>query len=284
MKILKGITWGLMAFSIVAMTACQKNQTPLHDNNGEVVIGCDSGFSVDTKATAVTSVPGTLYWGASTGSAGSESAKWGCSGATVYSGSIYTGKYQTLSPTTYNYYVANQAFSVGSSTTMSVQDNSVDVVAGRVSSNSASPSVTLGHIFARTGSLTCYTQSGYSISGVSWTIRGISSVNGTAGTYNLTSGTWTSASAGLGETGISSSSDFYLIPGVYQIKVTYTLSLGEYSQTFVKYGDVTLVQGKVNNISCTAIGGNAAEVVFTTSITAWQENNRTFTWTGDRPY
>ena len=274
-----------MAFSIVAMTACQKNQTPLHDNNGEVVIGCDSGFSVDTKATAVTSVPGTLYWGASTGSAGSESAKWGCSGATVYSGSIYTGKYQTLSPTTYNYYVASQAFSVGSSATMTVANNNTDVIAGRVTTSSASPSVTLGHIFARTGTLTCYTQSGYSIDSISWSIVGKSSVNGTAGTYSLSSGGWTASSATLGEVGISSSSDYYLIPGVYTIKVSYRLSVGaEYSQWFTKYGDVTLVQGKINNISCTAIGGDATTITFNVSIQNWSATSTTFTWNGDRPY
>ena len=244
---------------------------------GEIVIGVGEDFSaeVSTKATAITSVPSTLYWGATTGTS-SESSKWAATSASVSSSKINTGHYQTASPTAYNYYVANQSFSVGATTSMTVANNNTDVIAGRTAaSSSLTPSVTLGHIFARTGTLTANAPSGYTISGVSWKIVGKSDINGTAGTYNMTSGAWSAASTKLSsETSLTSSSDMYLIPGTYTIKVTYTLSKGEWSSTATKSADVTLVQGKINNITGTVNNlGGASEIVLSLSVSDWTTNN-----------
>lgn len=243
----------------------------------EIVIGVGDGFSaeVDTKATAVTSVPSTLYWGATTGS-GTESSKWAAAPASVSSNKISTGHYQTATPSAYNYYVANQTFSVGASTTMTVANNNTDIVAGRTAGDSTpGPSVSLGHIFARTGTLTANAPSGYSISGVSWKIVGKGDINGTAGTYNMTSGTWSSASTKLtSETSLTSSSDMYLIPGSYTVKVTYTLSKGEWTSTATKSADVTLVQGSINNITGTVSDlGGASEITISLTVSEWTTNN-----------
>ena len=265
----------------VAAVSCSKPAELLSRQEasapGEIVIGVGEDFSaeVSTKATAITSVPSTLYWGATTGTS-SESSKWAASSASVSSSKINTGHYQTASPTAYNYYVANQSFSVGATTSMTVANNNTDVIAGRTaSSSSLTPSVTLGHIFARTGTLTANAPSGYTISGVSWKIVGKSDINGTAGTYNMTSGAWSAASTKLSsETSLTSSSDMYLIPGTYTIKVTYTLSKGEWSSTATKSADVTLVQGKINNISGTVNNlGGASEIVLSLSVSDWTTNN-----------
>ena len=265
----------------VAAVSCSKPAELLSRQEasapGEIVIGVGEDFSaeVSTKATAITSVPSTLYWGATTGTS-SESSKWAATSASVSSSKINTGHYQTASPTAYNYYVANQSFSVGATTSMTVANNNTDVIAGRTaSSSSLTPSVTLGHIFARTGTLTANAPSGYTISGVSWKIVGKSDINGTAGTYNMTSGSWSAASTKLSsETSLTSSSDMYLIPGTYTIKVTYTLSKGEWSSTATKSADVTLVQGKINNITGTVNNlGGASEIVLSLSVSEWTTNN-----------
>ena len=265
----------------VAAVSCSKPAELLSRQEasapGEIVIGVGEDFSaeVSTKATAITSVPSTLYWGATTGTS-SESSKWAATSASVSSSKINTGHYQTASPTAYNYYVANQSFSVGATTSMTVANNNTDVIAGRTaSSSSLTPSVTLGHIFARTGTLTANAPSGYTISGVSWKIVGKSDINGTAGTYNMTSGAWSAASTKLSsETSLTSSSDMYLIPGTYTIKVTYTLSKGEWSSTATKSADVTLVQGKINNITGTVNNlGGASEIVLSLSVSDWTTNN-----------
>ena len=241
--------------------------------SNEIVLQVDAGFEVNAKgdATALSSLPSSLFWGGSTGSSGSETQKWAATSQTVSSGQIHTGAYQTYTPTSYNYYVANQTFTVGTSATMTVAGNTVDIISGHTAaSNSTTPSITLGHIFARTGTLTMNTQEGYTISGISWTIVGKGDLQGTAGTYNMTSDSWTSASAKLTTaTAITGSSDKYLIPGTYTVACTYTLTKGDYTHTFTKSADVTLVQGKINHITGTASGGNAQEIVLTVTLTDW---------------
>ena len=268
----------------ILVGACQKVATlssaEQDDPLAEIFLVVDDDqITAETKTTAVTAVPSTLYWGATTGSGGSEATKWSSTSASVSSSKIYTGKYQTYSPTTYNYYVSNVNFTVGANTSMSAS-NTTDVVVGRTSTNSTTPSVELQHIFARTGSFTMNTQTGYSISNVSWKISGA----GTAGTYNLrtgagyTDGTGWSSLTALSETAITSSSDLYVVPGTYTIKCTYTLTKGDWSNTFTKSATVNLVGGKINNITGTASGGAATEIVITVSLAAWGSQNHTPTF------
>ena len=219
---------------------------------------------METKATPVTAIPSTLYWGMTQSNG---TVKQATVSKDVSSSQLATGFYQTLSPTTYIHYVGNASFTAGGA--MTVANNGTDIIVGKSSSSSATPSVVLNHIFARTGTFTCNTQSGYTISNVSWTIMSSGSVTGTAGTYDMASQSWTSRSSALAETAVSSGSDLFLLPGQYTVKVTYTLTKGDYVATFTKSGAVTLVAGKVNNISCTAVGGNATEIVIACSLTAW---------------
>lgn len=279
----KHFTFFVVLAVVSVFISCNKeDKVSVSSEPQEIILACEGDgmdMEVQTKATAITSVPATLYWGASTGSAGSETQKWAAASASTSSNQIKTGKYQTASPTAYNFYVANQSFSIAASaTTMTVANNNTDILSARVSSSSTAVTMNLGHIFARTGTLTLNPQDGYSLSNVSWKIVGASDINGTAGTYNMTTGTWTSSSAKItSQTAITSSSDMYLIPGTYTIYVTYTLTKGDYVATFTKHGNVTLEQGKVNSITGTAIGGTANEIVLTCSVTAWGSANQTLT-------
>ena len=269
---------------LLAALSCNKEDASalVSDGPREIVLVMDDSFdaSVDTKATAITSAPSTLYWGASTGSAGSETVKWASASASVSSNKISTGKYQTATPTTYNFYVSNlQPTIAAASTTITVPNNSTDYLAARVSSNSTTPSVVLNHIFSRTGTLTLNKPSGhdsYSLTVNWWKIVGKSSVNGTAGVYNMTTDAWTSASTKLSsETTITGSSDMYLIPGDYTISVNYTYGIGDYTQTVTKSADITLQKGKVNNITGTAVFTDAGAIVLSVSVADWGTNNIT---------
>ena len=257
---------------LMGLVGCQKSHDVMCQ---EIVLHLDDEgkFTVDTKATAVTALPSSLYWGMTYSNG---TVKQATTSKSVSSSKISTGYYQTASPTTYVHYVSNVNFTAGG--TMTVANNGTDVIVGKSSSSSTTPFVTLNHIFARTGTLTCNTQSGYTISGVSWTITSYGSTTGTAGTYNVSSESWTARSAALSETSINSSSDLYLIPGEYTIKVSYTLSKGDYSQSFTKSGRVTLSAGNVNNITCTASGGTAQEIVISVSLTAWTTRQLSFVW------
>lgn len=266
----------LAGVSGLALLSCRREELQEPDS-GEIVLWVrdDMDFVSETKATAVTTLPSTLYWGATTGTS-TETAKWSTASASTSSSKIYTGKYQTASPTAYNYYLASQSFTVGGD--MTVANNGTDIVAGRLAqSTSTVPSVTLNHIFARTGSLTFNVPSGYTSSSVSWQIVGYSTVNGTAGTFNMKSQSWTAASTKLSSyTALTSSSDMYLIPGTYTVKISFVLTKGNFSKSYTQTGNVTLAGGKVNNIVATTNSDEAMQVVFTTSVTAWTSKTLSF--------
>lgn len=269
----------ISALALCAAVSCTKESSSLLKVPEEIVLAVSDDFNAevsleDTKATAVTSLPGTLYWGGTKGTRGAagEAQKWTATSGTVSASKISTGKYQTATPTAYNYYVSNASFTVPATgnVTMTVANNNTDIIVGwTAGSTSSTPSVALGHIFARTGSFTCNTQTGYTISNVSWKIKSKAAVSGTAGTYNLSTGAWTASTATLSDQAVTNSSDLYLIPGVYTVTCSYTLSKGDYTDNFTKTADVTLVAGKVNNITATAIGGAAAEIIISVSLSSW---------------
>lgn len=262
-----------LTLTTLLVLSCQKNTPAADAVPQEIVLGIESDeleTSIETKTTAVTSLPSTLYWGATTGS-GSETAKWSSASASVSASKINTGKYQTATPTTYNYYVSNTSMSVGANTTVSVTGGTsgYDIVCGRVSTNSVSPAVTLNHVFARTGSITTNVQNGNgSLSGVSYTIVKSGANTGTGGTYNLRTGAWSSCSGLTSNTAITGSSDMYLVPGQYTINVTATYTRGDYSATMTKSGTVTLTAGKINNMTLTWPEGGS-EIRITCTLTAW---------------
>lgn len=259
------------------MVSCDKFPAKTDEAPGEeIVLNVDDRFDaeVTTKGTKIESVPSTLYWGRTTGSAGSEANITGPTTATGVTSSIATGLYQTATPTTYNWYVANQTFTIAAGgTTIAIANNTTDVIAARVSSSASSVSIQLNHVFACLGTLTMNTQTGYSITVNSWHITSSGANTGTKGTYSITSGAWSSTTA-ANEDVTSGSNNFY-IPGSYTITCNYTLTKGAYSQTFTKSASVDLVRGKTNNITGTATGGSASEITLSVSVEAWGTNNMT---------
>lgn len=270
----------LISFSVMALASCNKISNV--EGNGfdrEIVLNVadEIDMEVSTKVTEVTTIPSSLYWSATTGALGSETTKWASASATVSSNKISTGKQQTATATSYNYYVSNNAitFAAGGSTV--VAENTKDVIAGKATSNGTSVSVTLNHVFARTGSLTLNTQTGYEIVGTpTWKIKSNSGA-GTKGTYNIAMDTWSSLTA-LSEQAFTGSSDLYLVPGSYTVSCTYTLKKGDYQKEFTKSATVTLVKGKINNITATAVGGDASDITLTLTLTAWSNNAITATF------
>ena len=269
---------GMLFFAM----GCQR-ESVRDDVPDEIVIGFDEGIytSVDTKAiTKVDALPSNLYWAATSGSGTSEAQKFANTYSSVSSSKINTGKYQTATASTYNYYVSNSSLTVGANTSVSATGGTsgTDVICGRVSSSSATPSVTLGHIFSRTGTLTLNVPSGYSASSVTWSIIKSGTNTGTAGTYNLRTGAWSSTSGLTSYTTFTSSSDMYLIPGEYTVKVAFTLMRGAFSKAYTQTGSITMTAGNVCNITATTSTAEAVQVSFTTSVTAWSSASSSFNW------
>ena len=249
---------------------CAKSVEPENQHPQQIVlcVGDDTiDMDVQTKATAITEIPSSLNFSVTTGKLGSsETTKKASASVSPASGKIATGLYQTANATSYNYYVSNCPITFAASGSTVSASNTTDVIAGTVTSNTTSPSVTLDHIFARTGNLTLNTQDGYTLSVISWSIA--SNTGGTAGTYNIATKAWSSLTA-LASTSITKTSDMYLVPGNYTLTVKYTLTKGDWTKSFTKSASVTLVGGKINNISGTASGGAASAISLTVSLTPW---------------
>ena len=247
-----------LAGAVLAAVSCEKTYpvdpvpvdvpTEREPDGEEIVIYAEHGHGGTKAVTPVTSIPSTLYWGVTSGTT-TETVVYATASGTVSSGKLSTGKYRANgSGTPYNYYLANRTFTAGG--TMTVPANT-DVVVGRTAqSTSASPTVNLIHVFARSGSLSMPSTGGFTYSNLTWKIRGKSSINGTAGTFNMKTLTWTASSAKLtSDTVFTSSSDLYLIPGEYTVTVTGTATKGTQSQTFTVTSDITFQRGKINNIT-----------------------------------
>ena len=255
---------------------CAKSVEPENQHPQQIVlcVGDDTiDMDVQTKATAITEIPSTLNYSVTTGTLGSsETTKKASASVSPASGKIATGLYQTANATSYNYYVSNCPITFAASGSTVSASNATDVIAGTATSSSTSPSVTLDHIFARTGTLTLKTQTGYDLSNVSWKIASVT--GGTSGTYNIAKQAWSSLTT-LNSTSIPESSDMYLVPGSYTLTVSYTLTKGDWTQNFTKSASVTLVGGKINNISGTASGGAASAISLTVTLTPWESTDIT---------
>lgn len=265
------------------LISCNKEDVkqPISSVPEEIVLTVDgTGIEADvlTRTTAVSSVPGSLYFAGTTGSGTSQSNKWSSTSKSVSSGKISTGYYQTASATTYNYYLSNLPMTYGSSGyTISADGTSIDAIAGTTSSYSTSPSVSMSHIFGRTGSVSgsC---SGYSISNLSVTIKSNSGA-GYKGTYNIYTGTWSSVTA-LSSTTLTSSSDLYLVPGSYTISASATRTKGDYVGTVSGSTSVTLTAGKIHDIAIVFTGDPAQPINISVSLASWSTTTVTGTIAG----
>ena len=225
---------------------------------------------------------------AATGAAGSQSDYWGGSVTATQSGASWlTGKYWEITdPGITSFYASNAALTFNAAgPTVTLANCNTDVVAAHCDSPSyaSSNDLSFNHILTRLGSITLNTQSGYELSAVSATLTD----GCTAGTYNLRTGAWSSlgarsavaAGAFSGNTSAqTSANDKWFVPGSYTFSVSYTLTKGDYVQSFTKTGTVTLVAGKKNNLTATAVGGSAQEIVFNVSVTDWNANAIEMEW------
>lgn len=284
----------ITTLAAMAATACQKDLTQEigripGDAGKEIVLSVESdAIDISTRATtAVTALPSSLYLCMTTGTAGAsgEAQKMSSTNKSVSSQKIATGLYQTATATAYNYYLCNAAttFTAGTGVTITC-DGGTDIITGTTkSSSTASPVVAMEHIYARVGTVKMSSSSGYTLSGMTVTLTNAK----TGGTYNLSSGSWTSTGSaaskviatGLSGGTASAASDLYLVPGTYTITVTGTQKLGDYSASFpTKTGSVTLTEGKINNIEGAFSNSGASAINISVSLKPWSNQTATATF------
>ena len=259
-------------FVLVALLATVSScmREVFSEGSGEIILNVDgSGLDLvfETKTTALATLPASLYWGATQGSP-TESMKWESRSKSVTDSKIYTGEFQSVIPGTFTYYVSNLPLYVGENTSV-IATNTTDVICGRsVSTTSRSPSVVMNHIYSRTGTLTLTLPSGYAASAVTWEIKAKGSNTGTAGTYNLKTDAWGSTSGAEDFVTITSLSDLYLIPGEYMVQISFTATKGDFSRSYVEEGTITMVAGKICNITAVS-ATNEGPVTINVTLTPW---------------
>ena len=221
----------------------------------------DAFVSDGTKASAVTSLSSFLV-SAVTGSAGSESSAFNSTQFMQVPGSspaTYKGsKMWPASNQNYKFYASNRPLTFAAAGTIVSATNTTDVICAYLTSSTYKAKNTLSfeHIFARIGNVTVSADAPYTISNVN-----ISITPKTGGTYNLRTGAWSSTTDGSSTTIASAigsnSNDLYLVPGTYQLTASWTATKGSYREDFSnKTVNITLVEGKVNNITCVLSGNN----------------------------
>ena len=285
MKSLRILTSVLVAASVFG--SCAKELTDLPDNtSGSEIIsfGMDGSFSakVQAKATEVTSL-NSFYTTAVTGSAGNESQVWNSVQFNQVPGSspaTYAGdKFWPSSDPGYKFYGSNVALNFAAGGTYVNASNATDVVCAYLSSPTYNTknTLTFEHIFARLSDVTISAKDGYTITGISLMLT-----PRTGGTYNLRLGAGqTDASGWSGVTTAASpvniaadepgvkSNDLWLVPGGYEVTLSWTATKGNYTKTFSSVLQfVQLMRGKMNSITA-VLGGDAKDVQFAVLINEW---------------
>ena len=235
----------------LSLFSCSREDVAMVENQGREIVLDVKASSTRADAEAVQSVPSRLFIAMTSGEAGqNETSVLAPVSKDVDAGKIATGKFQTSNPVPYNYYASNVGMTFSERGCTVAATNDTDVIVGITpASSSLSPSIHLGHVFARVSGFEVSAPAGFSVSGASARLREIdgTSVTGMAGTYNIATGSWVSSTSRL-STARAIEPDQYYIPGTYEISYSFTLSKDDWSQSYTKTGKVTLGQGKVNRI------------------------------------
>lgn len=276
--------------SLLLVGACNKNLVEgpsVGAATDEVVFltkGSGPSYNVTTKATVVdeTSLNASGFnVSATTGAAEAETAVWTSQPFTLGEGVFSGNKWWPSTDPGYHFFASNASLTHTADGNTVAASNDVDVVAAYLPSPTYKAVNTLQfeHVFARLGSVTITAESGYTISNVS--VRITPKVSGT---YNLKAGFgvtdgsagWSNVTEAASPSVIASqvganANDIYLVPGTYNLKVTWTATVGDYSQTFTDMpAEVSLTAGKVSSFTA-ELGGLAKQVQFRISVTPWDD-------------
>ena len=222
----------------------------------------DIEFGSDSASTrAITSVSsignGNVVWGARVGT--NPVSFWNPVRVAASNNEVHTGRYVgTSGGTTNTYYLCNSPSAsnlsvTASGATLAVGNTSpssgTDIVVGKATSSGHEVDIQLDHIYARIGDVTLSVPQGLTVTNLTWYILSHDNTTGYRGTYDIESGSWTSSGM-LNSTRLYDSNDLYVIPGLYDIELSYRVSpTGGTSQSVTRTGTVSLAKGKVNNLS-----------------------------------
>jgi len=282
----------ILSAIILSFTSC--NDVPLDKeesipvaSKSEVTFGIDRNsplFNLGTHTKTVEEVKSldSFLVIATTGSSGSEDNAWDETrfskegGTEEFKGSKY---WPTENPG-YHFYSSNESMNFSRQGCSLTASGDKDVVCAYIENPSYKNvnNLMFDHIYSRVGKFVMNTQEGYEITVISATL-----LCPVSGTYNIRLGNGKTDGSGWtpGESGMRTlleENDLYVVPGAYELTVTYTLKKGAWEKNFTKKADITLVKGKVCNITGNAVGGDAAEIKVNVSVEPWKYGEVTAQW------
>lgn len=249
-----------------------------------------------TKAEVVSSLDATgFYASAVTGTPGADVAAWTNVQFTKIGDDFVGGKYWPASNPSFRFFGSNAPLTYTATGATVSASNTTDIVCAYKDSPvyGARNTLQFDHIYARVGAVTVSATAPYTVSDV--TIYLVDAKTG--GTYNLYTGAghsdgtgWSNLTPSVatdlqiyrnagsivsGNSGTGTSPDLYVVPGEYELKASWTASVGDYSEgyeTMSSTSTVSIQGGKVNTISC-SLAGDASEVRFSVGVEAWGTRN-----------
>lgn len=245
----------LYVVALLLAVSCNKK---LETSDSQRISIMVSDNSMETSVTTKAEIPSSLYWAATTGSMDNMAGQTiveHTSLANVENGMIATNLVQSSEPQTYNYFVSNSTLDVHNSVTGVLiteieaigGNDGNDVVFGMSSSNSTRPLIELKHIFSRVGTVTFRKlPDGVSITNYTIFVKSRGQNTGISGTYNFRSDTWSETTALDVFTEVTSS-EMYLIPGYYDVRIIFVDSSGKQYSQIVE--NINFDAGKIRNFS-----------------------------------
>lgn len=278
-KFLLSAAAAVAATCIVSCNKMLESGTPGHEPQpygGEIVFAAtDSGVIFGTKASEVTSLE-SFSVAATAMQNGRVSQYWKAT-ASKSGGEYVTGHYWPVSDLGYSFYASNAEVGYADGkATVSIADCDTDIVCAYALNPSyrVSPvNLNFSHILARIGDVSFSVLSGYELAIQGITLEGVY----TKGTYDLTAGTWTPSGPTVAKSLQRGSNDVWMVPGSYYLTINYSLTRGDFTESYSSRQMLTFSGGKINRIVGNISKDPATEIIFGVSVSPWESTSGTVT-------
>lgn len=269
---MKTIRIMLAAVAAIMMMSCNKDvrmEMPESEMPGTPisfkVAGLDEGFA--TKTSPLTTL-NTFNVMANTGTIGSETHTWNTV-ATKSGDNYVTSKYWPASNPLYHFYASSAPMTFTPAGATVTVDCSEDIVcAFNPSPNFNAPTILVfQHILSRVGTVTVSAAAGYTVIVNSIGIKNLR----TSGTMNIRNRGWTGTNEIQLKTIQVGNNDLYIVPGQYDVSVNFTLSKGDFINTYTSAASVDFPAGKICNLAVDITKDPAVRVDFQVTISPWEE-------------
>lgn len=181
----------------------------------------------------------------------------------------HTGKYWPLTNPVYRFYASNYDIAIDSGAPCTIVDRSLDAVCGAMTNpsfNAESTTIVMRHIFSRIGRVSVTSEYGYTLSDVSVKLTSVR----TGGKYSLKTFRWYDCTSRDNVALQIGDNDILVVPDTAEIEVSYTMTKGDYSHSFVSTSNVTFMEGKICDLNLNVKSDPAIPVRVIVSLAPWE--------------